>query len=186
MSIQIQLTLKDYLRAYRAHMGWNYFSFPILGSVFIIAGVCELSLFGRSVASGLAAIGFGVFCLVALPIGLRRNFKANKKISIPFSVTASGEGIELTSEHGNSFTRWQAYIQFAETDDVLLLYPQRLLYNVYPKRFFAPEQLEEFSRLVHANVAPKKGEGRRFILIVAVWVFILLAIVVSYEIMTRS
>lgn len=185
MPVQIQLTLKDYLRAYRAHAGSVCFFLPILGSTFLIAGIWRLWI-ESEIFSPLMSIAFGVFCIVAVPVSVRRNFKANKKLVIPYNVTASSEGLELASEYGNSLTRWQAFVQFAETNDVFLLYTQPRLYHMFPKRFFSPEQLEEFGHLVRAHVAPKKSEGKKIVWLLVFWGAILIAAIVSYQFMKRS
>jgi hypothetical protein len=185
MPVKIQLTLKDYLRAYRAHAGWSYFFLPAWGSMAILAGIFHSSIL-MSTAHGIVLIAVGVFLISLLPMVLRRHFKCNKKLVIPYNVTASSEGIELAAEYGNSFTRWQAFVQFAETNDVFLLYPQPRLYQMFPKRFFSPEQLEEFNRLVRAHVAPKKGEGKKIVWLLVFWGAILIAAIVSYQFMKRS
>jgi hypothetical protein len=181
MPVQIQLTLKDYLRAYRLHMRWSYFFFPVVGSCLILGGICQLWI-GMGAANGVAAMALGALFVAAFPILLRRQFRCNKKLILPFQVTPTSEGIEMTAEYGNSLTRWNAFVKSAENKDFFLLYPQPALFLVFPKRFFSSEQLEEFGRLMRANVEPKTGQGRMVIKLIVVWTLILIGIIVLYQV----
>ena len=181
MPVQIQLTAKDYRRAYRAHVGWVYFFFPAMGSLLILGGICH-SWIEMSAVNGIGLIALGVFAISLLPLVLYQQFKSNKKLTIPFNITPSLEGIEMTADYGNSLTRWKAYVQFVENKELFLLYPQPALFLVYPKRFFSPEQLEEFGRLVRTNVLPKK-RSLNTIRTLVIWIVIIISIWVLYQVL---
>jgi hypothetical protein len=123
MQIQIQLTLKDYLQAFRAHMGLGYFFFPAAGVLLITFGIFH-SWIKMPVEYAIGSAALGAFITISLPIGLRRQFKRNKKLSYPFSMTFSSEGIESVSEYGDSRTKWSAFVHFVESNKMFLLYPQ--------------------------------------------------------------
>ncbi len=184
MQIQIQLTLKDYLQAYRAHMGPGYFFFPVAGVLAMILGIFY-SWVKLPATYAIVSIPIGALVAVFFPIALRRHFKSNKKLSRPFSVTFSGDGIETVSEYGDSRIKWSAFLHFVENNKVFLLYSQPNYFLVFPKRFFSPELLNEFGQLVHSNLTPKK-RARNIIRTVLVWVVLIIAIVVLYQVIKSS
>src|SRR5260370_11687287 len=98
MPVQIQLSAKDDRRAYRAHVGWVYFFFPAMGSLLILGGICH-SWIEMSAVNGIGLIALGVFAISLLPLVLYQQFKSNKKLTIPFNITPSLEGIEMTSDY---------------------------------------------------------------------------------------
>jgi hypothetical protein len=160
--VQIQLTLKDVRRAQRTNMGLGYFLFPVMGSMTILTAIF-LFWIQMSTAIGIGLVAAGAFLVFIVPIWSRQQFKANKNLAQPFVIEASGEGIAINSEHGQSFTKWSAFLGFKESEEAFLLYLQPQLYWLFPKRFFSPEQLQELGDLVCAQVTRKKGGGRETI-----------------------
>jgi len=187
MPVQIQLTAKDYRRALRAHLGWKYFFFYGMGALAIALGVCH-SWIRIDAVYGICMIGLGIGAISFTPLIQYQCFKSNRKLTTPWSMTASSEGIETSSEYGNAFTRWTAFVRFVENKELILLYTQPLLFYTFPKRFFLAEQLEEFERLVRTHISPiaPKNQIMNLIRVVVVWMIVIVAIWVLYQVLRSS
>src|SRR5579884_2123825 len=113
ISVNIQLNYDDYRRAFYEHMGAGRYLWIMFG-VAAIALAFSLPAAASNVGLRVGLIAAGIVLLFIFPFSLRKQFKANKKLAQPFSVTASDNGIESSSEYGTSQLKWKTFIRFVE------------------------------------------------------------------------
>ena len=112
----------------------------------------------------------------------------NEGASIPGSITgsASDEVLEIHSDASESRTRWDAFVQYRMSDEVVLLYCSNSAASIIPGSFFASdEDWHDFGKLVQTIVPTKslqRGSRSRltWLMIVFVVAFTLVLFLYGY------
>ncbi|HTJ69838.1 MAG TPA: YcxB family protein [Actinospica sp.] len=81
---------------------------------------------------------------------LRRQHRQRKTMSVGVTLTEDGMTWDVQTKGGEhrSVMGWASLVKIRETPEFFLLYPTRRQATVVPKRAFAPDQAELFSRFV--------------------------------------
>jgi hypothetical protein len=158
IEIEVELIFEDFLR----NIFWQ--SFKNFWFIFLLALVLS-----PLVISGLyALISAGKFSLLILvPIlpmlaallvlysiyssAKQAHARARHKIQWVFSEA----GYESFTAIGTSEISWAGIEEIAETSKDFLLFPQKPLFIIIPKRFFSASQLVDFRKLVRENLGSK-------------------------------
>jgi hypothetical protein len=157
--VDINYTADDLQRSYTMHFKKLY---PVKSKLLIIFGILiiglgttMLFLKGVFVDSESLAWFYVVFGFIAIAyyfwqygtIG-RRMFKKLPDFHSPFHYEISDQGIKTTSKTIDSDVKWDHYKRAIITDDMVLLYPNNLRYNLFPKRFFSGNDFDLLCTLI--------------------------------------
>ena len=115
-------------------------------SIFL-AGFSPLYLFTLTPALAVFVILWSIYT------SSKKSFQSVKaKIKWRFSE----DGYENSTSVGTSNCRWESLEEVEELNKDFLLYPQKPIFIILPKRFFKSEsQISEFRELVHENLGDK-------------------------------
>ena len=95
---------------------------------------------------------FGLFLTVGLPVQVyfaaKRNYKSTGRISETIAYEFDKEHIQLTGESFNSKLTWDKIYSVTENKDWVLIWQNRQIANVVPKRDFKDGQLQAFKDIV--------------------------------------
>lgn len=163
--INIQYSDKDLQEAYKIHYTKIY---PLGSRLLLIIGVIALffgvALFTYSYFSLSFTNWFALF-LVAYGIVVilffywrfatmgKRIFKKMPDFKNPYEYTFSEKGIKSVNANVNSENRWEYYIRSVVTDNIIMLYPNKLKFNFFSRRHFTNEQFLCLKNWVNKNVS---------------------------------
>jgi hypothetical protein len=96
-----------------------------------------------------------LFVTVGQPVQLyftaKRNYNSNWRISETIVYEFDNESIQLTGESFNSKLSWNKIFKVTENNDWILIWQNRQVANVVPKRDFKNEDLRIFKDIVNAQ-----------------------------------
>jgi YcxB-like protein len=165
MQVTYELTQRDFIDAFKAHRDRSslrkWALRLILFIVFTVAGVGVIVLVLRP--SGPALSNFGpLFVLAAIwaaviwgaPwLAARKQFSKQPAVQGPRMTIFDSAGVHQRWNTGSSEVDWKNYIRQLEGPNQFLLYSSPVMFNIIPKRAFAPEQLVEFRALLQQKIS---------------------------------
>jgi hypothetical protein len=86
----------------------------------------------------------------------------------------SSSGIAISDSNGQSTSKWTAFIRYAETKNLFVLFYRPNLCHTVPKRAFAPEDLSRFREILQQSVPVQRGKNTHLRILVY-WVILLAA-----------
>lgn len=98
---------------------------------------------------------------IALQVGLvylnaRRQFTSSKLAQMRTEYTLSDAGIEAVNSDSSSKTHWGGFYEVHETDDSFLLFQNRAIMQILPKRLFDdPAKVAAFRDLLRKHLGEK-------------------------------
>jgi hypothetical protein len=147
INVDITYTAADLQKSYTLHFKKMY---PVKSKMLIIFGILIISL-GAIMLLLKSAFNdtdwlpwfyviFGVLAIIYhfwqyATIG-KRMFKKLPDFKHAFHYVITDEGIQTASATASSEVKWEHYHKAIITDDLILLYPNKFRYNLFPKRFF--------------------------------------------------
>lgn len=143
-----------FLAAVGAFFSW---SVPRHTPTDILAAFVTVTLVGTAL---LAALNLLSRWLI-LPIRARRIFQQQKNLQRPYRVSWDAENVQTSSTSGSSKIPWADFLKWRESKQLFLLYRSDVLFQMYPKRYFTPEQVNEFRSLAKRNIAEVAGRKRK-------------------------
>ena len=178
MHISFQLTKDDLQEALGKHGGLGMKVRSAVG--FFMVAMTVLFLFLKQASWGAivpGAIGCLFICLPRLQT--RQAIKNGGRILDPVETTISAVGIESANSVATTNLSWGAFIRDVETKNLFLVYPSRQMLHIYPKRAFAPEEIETFRGMLEEHLGAATKAYRRRLSPTLVWliVFTVLTIV---------
>jgi hypothetical protein len=161
MEVRYHCSLADYKEAISTHR-----SKSLQLRVFTAVFLCALITFGAFVGT---ALGFRqgaatvsvvmlltllwlIYAFVVFPWWVNRDFRRHPNFPREQFLRIDGEALHKKSEIGNSETRWPAYTNWRETQNLFVLYLGHRLFEVIPKRALSKDQLQELRRLLHEKL----------------------------------
>ena len=148
---------------------------PIFGLLLILAGLGSIALNPKQNAGAILPILIGLFFLFGSRLSIRRSFRQDNRLQQPFEAVVSQDGIDISSQTGSSKYAWSAFTRYAESRNLFLLYQAPKIFNVFPKRAFAPGEEESFRSLLSERLGTTSvALGKKISL--RTWIF--LAVVV--------
>jgi len=79
-------------------------------------------------------------------------FKKNSNLSNEEEITFDKEGLTIASQNAEGKVKWSIYIKALITKETILLFPNTMIFQNYPKRFFSDSEYQELSNLVQTNI----------------------------------
>ena len=167
------------------HGGLSVKVMPMIGVLVLAASLVSLILDPKQFPSFVGGIVAGLFLTFFLKIQVWLSFRGDNRLKDQFEATISDSGIDVSSSTVASKYDWSAFIRYAETKNLFLVYQAPQVFNVFPKRVFDPEELSVFRRLLDqklgaASIAFRKTISPRtwaFLIVVAVAAIMLVMVI---------
>jgi hypothetical protein len=162
MRLEYRLTESDFLEAQEKHGGVWTKLLLIWGVLLIAAGVGSFVLRPRHYSDGILPILLGLFFLFGLRLLALRSFRRDQRFQQPVEAIISDSGIDAFSPTGSTKSAWGAFIRYAESEHLFLLYQGPHVFSIFPKRAFAPKDEESFRGLLNDKLgATSAAYGKR-------------------------
>jgi hypothetical protein len=124
-----------------------WFSLIVMSSAILVNFGFRQGVAGLAVPFLLLVLWLG-FRLVIRPLWIKRDFRGHPNFQREQVVQIDDWGLHRTSGVGQSETRWLAYTDYRETQNLFVLYFGRRLMEVIPKRALSAEQLQNLRQLL--------------------------------------
>ncbi len=165
MTVEVQQTVQDYLRAQRLHFRPRPLIrgvFWALGTITLIAVADEIYIIshGGVLARGWwlvpLAIAYGAFLfLIYLPWRIARIFRDNPNLARPTQTTLDSAGLILGTSRGGVRMPWSMIKGWKANRNVLLIYQSRVNFSTYPRHSFASDaDYATWLEALQKNVGP--------------------------------
>lgn len=163
MKLAGQVTEKDYVASQWLHLRPR----PIFKILLTLLLVLLMWVMGIAIHQWLngkgwePAVGwvFGGILYFALILGVvrpykfRKIYRESKLLHDPFEWEFSDQGLVCKSVKGEARLSWDDFLKWREGKDLILLYQNRALMNILPKRGFeSPESLEATLTLIRKKM----------------------------------
>jgi len=161
--VTIQYTAEDLQSAYALHLKkTNPFRsriILILGGIIVLLGclLITLQIITRSVnwVSWLFLV-YGAIIIFYYFWKLNRMGKtALKKLvefHYPFTFTITDEGIQTTGKNVSSENKWEHYQSAFIVPQMIILYPNKLRFVLFPKKYFTDQEFAQLTEWVNEKV----------------------------------
>lgn len=145
---------KDYLDALRLHRRKAVKRQLLL--LFALAAIGMVVAATGNLLIGIILIGAGVggfigeFVLsnLTLPRRARKIYSQQAALRANYTYSWDKNGVSVSSENANARRPWSDYIKTLESEDLILLYHSDIMFEIFPKSWFAnKEQVDEFRNL---------------------------------------
>lgn len=161
--VEYQLTFDEYLEAQRTYIKtsrftyYSYWVFGILGIVVGIIGIVMVPL----VAASYGAVLLGTLLVLSVTLfhhlRVARLWKKEQNISKPLSVDIAEDDLHIISPNEDGRIKWAAFNRFLETKNLFMIFRQRNMFNVIPKRIFKDlGEVELFRNLLRRKITEHK------------------------------
>jgi len=166
-ALQFDYTFEDYLEAARAHgkrsllftVSWYF----IATIVALAAGVTAVQAIQQEPVS-LNVLGMLIpasFLFVTSPLFVRLmarkqwNQQPQSQGRIDYEITP--DVLRAATKTSTAEMTWAGFIRFVETKNLFLLYPNKLIFHIIPKRAFASlDELASFRELAASKIPSSK------------------------------
>jgi hypothetical protein len=74
----------------------------------------------------------------------------------PFNYKFTAENIEVKAENINSNNNWEYYQSALITPDVIMIYPNKFRFSLFPLRYFTEEEFSQLKSWITAKVKTKE------------------------------
>lgn len=159
IEITVSLTFQDILRNIfwqTFKKVWFIFLLALAFTPFFFVGVYSLIIagkFGALIIMPAVPLFIVLIILFSIYSSAKKSFKSIKG-DIKWVFTENG--YETVTPIGTSQSNWEGLEEIKETTQDFLLYPQKPIFIVIPKRSFQNEiQMSEFKELVQENLGEK-------------------------------
>lgn len=101
----------------------------------------------------------GLFCIIGLPIiiyySARKNYYANPRIGETIVYKFDREVVHVKGESFESTYTWEKVYRITETGSWFLIWQNKQVANIVPKKNFSPEQLVKFNIFLKEHIVRK-------------------------------
>jgi hypothetical protein len=164
MKIGYRITEQDYVGARDLFLAnekpvYRRFSrrlMPWVGGVLLATQVTYLMVVpdaNRAAAGFGSAIGiYFLYCGFALHRYFRRSYRKDRRFQNDFTTDISEDGVHIVMPTADAQIKWENFVRFLESDDIFMLFHSDLIFNILPKRAFAPGEVDRFRELLHRKI----------------------------------
>ncbi len=152
MRVAYKLSENDLIEAQGRHGGVWTKAIPIVGLLLILTGLGSIALNPKQNAGAILPILIGLWFLFGSRMSIRRSFRRDNRLQQQFEAVVSQDGIDISSPTGSSKYEWSAFTRYVESKNLFLVYQAPRVFNVFPKRAFAPGEEESFRGLLSERV----------------------------------
>lgn len=148
MRVAYKLSQEDLIEAQGKHGGVWTKARPVFGLLLILAGVGAIALNPKQNVGAIFPILIGLYFMFGLRLSIRRSFMQDQRLQQPFEAVVSQDGIDISSPMVSSKYEWSAFTRYVESKNLFLVYQAPKVFNVFPKRAFAPGEEDSFRSLL--------------------------------------
>ena len=167
-SININYNYSDLQIAYNLHFKKLY---PIksrllllFGALLVIIGLLLCFLDNHLEKSILLGVLYSILGIITIcyyywmykTMG-KRMFKKMPDFSNEYHYDFSNEGINIKSKTIDSDVKWDYYKSALISNDIILLYPNKLRFNLFPKQNFSQEQYDWLISIIKSKIKDYKN-----------------------------
>jgi len=167
-SININYNYSDLQIAYNLHFKKLY---PIksrllllFGALLVIIGLLLCFLDNHLEKSILLGVLYSILGIITIcyyywmykTMG-KRMFKKMPDFSNEYHYDFSNEGINIKSKTIDSDVKWDYYKSALISNDIILLYPNKLRFNLFPKQNFSQEQYDWLISIIKSKIEDYKN-----------------------------
>ena len=167
-SININYNYSDLQIAYNFHFKKLY---PIksrllllFGALLVIIGLLLCFLDNHLEKSILLGVLYSILGIITIcyyywmykTMG-KRMFKKMPDFSNEYHYDFSNEGINIKSKTIDSDVKWDYYKSALISNDIILLYPNKLRFNLFPKQNFSQEQYDWLISIIKSKIEDYKN-----------------------------
>jgi hypothetical protein len=169
-ALEFEYTFNEYVEANRSHfrlrrlveIAW-YFVAPLL--LFALAYTIVETVLYQSEPVSVNQFSGDAF-LVAIIFAsspfsfrfmMRRQWKRQPQLHRRVKYEIDPDSVRVTTETSTGEMTWANFIRFVESKNLFLLYPNKIVFHMIPKRAFASaEEMDSFRELATSKIAPSK------------------------------
>jgi len=148
------ISSKDYLDALRVHRRKVVKQQLLVLGALAAIGVVVAATVNQFIGIILTGAGTGgligefLLSTLALPRRARKIYNQQAALRVNYTYSWDKDGVSVTSANANARRPWSDYIKTLESDDLILLYHSDVVFEIFPKSWFAnKEQVDEFRSL---------------------------------------
>jgi hypothetical protein len=133
----------------------------IAGCVFIIYDLKKGSnIYGNWAAWFLICYGIiiGILYFYNLRTVGKRMYSKMPDFEKPFNYVFTDEKIQVSSETINSNNTWEYYQTALISSEVIMVYPNKFRFNLFPKKYFTNEEYEMLKQWIRAKIKTKESK----------------------------
>ncbi len=186
IQISYVLTANDMVKAHTLHGGAFVKVSQALGVFLIAVGVAGLVVSPGTFPGSIITILLGLFFLLRVRLTAGLQYRRDLATAGEIRLTASDHGIEIHTARSTAQLNWEAFRRYAESSQVVRLYPQSNIFQVVPKRAIPANQSVEFRHLLTQHLGERTAANSRKLspqvlvfLVVLVVVMVLLAMAIA-------
>jgi hypothetical protein len=165
-ALEFEYTFEEYLEASKAHVrrgrlatvAWYFFAimFTLAASFTLVQAIwherTNLSQYGALLIPAFVVFVTSPFFFRLMA---RQRWKQQRQATINYEITP--DVISVKTKTSTAEMTWGTFNRFVETKNVFLLYPNKLVFHIVPKRAFAsPHELASFRELATSKIPPSK------------------------------
>jgi hypothetical protein len=158
VTLRTKLTLDDYIKV-NYHLLYRKMVIKFMTAIGLFLLVLLIFLFNTFTQFPWFQLIFGLFLTIGLPVQVyfaaKRNYRSNGRISETIIYEFDNEYIQLTGESFNSKLTWDKIYSVTENKDWILIWQNRQIANVVPKRDFKIGELQALRDIVKSHSGVK-------------------------------
>ena len=136
-------------------------SLAVIGYFVVAVGILSLFLQSGSYATAIGPAALGCLFIFLPRWRARQAIKNASRILDPVEVTISDEGIESSNSVAAGKSSWDAFTRYAETKNLFMVYPNRVMFHIYPRRVFTPDEVDTFRGMLEQRLGAASKAYRR-------------------------
>jgi hypothetical protein len=127
---------------------------PWEGGFVLLIGITSLIFTqDRLLPEFLCLMGiYFLYCSFAVPRYFRNQYRSDPSYRDDFTVDISEEGIQFVTVSVDVQMKWSSFVRYLESDKIFKLYHSAVIFNIIPKRAFAPGEADTFRELLIRNI----------------------------------
>lgn len=151
--IETHLSQKDYIKVnfYFTYRKISIKLFTGIGAFVLFISIVNI-IIDRYPSFPTGELIFGIVFVFGIPLltylSAKRNYKTNARISEKITYSFDPEMIKVNGESFNSEMTWNKMFKVTESKDWMLLWQNRQVANIIPKRDLNIEQLNELRSII--------------------------------------
>ena len=159
MKIEFRLNFRDYQEAYKAYgrqQKIRYYFYWLVVALLLISSILQFLL--GDIVGGILSL---ILAIILIPgcnwlndfsIKTAWNNQSDT-LKQPMTIEATGDSLSIEGESFESILQWKIFNKFIETNNLFVIYEEKFLFRIIPKRAFANnEELAGFRTILQENI----------------------------------
>jgi hypothetical protein len=129
---------------------------------------------------------FGLMLLVSPRMSVKRAFATDRLLSEPITGEADEQGVRMETAHGRADLPWTLMHKVVVSANIVTIYQSVQIIRMLPREFFADEESWQAFRRLAAAVPSSAKPSLRPIYVFLLWIGIIIAVFILWEIFRRT